>query len=159
MGRTIIACIDDTPGVEVAGGTESAGHPSVGSDLGELAGIGKNGVLLVDDLDSAVKACDVVIDFTTPASSMETLRAAVEQGRPVVLGTTGFSKEQKQQIRDWMQQSRCVMAPNMSIGVNVLFKLVREAASVLGEAYDVEIVEAHHKFKKDAPRRHRGAHL
>ena len=151
MGRTLVSCIDDTEGVELAGGTENSGHPSVGSDLGELAGIGKNGVLLAGQLDRAVEDCDAIIDFTTPESSMQTLSVAADKKRPVILGTTGFSKEQTQTIREYAGKTHCVMAPNMSIGVNLLFKIVRDAAQALGDAYDVEIVEAHHKFKKDAP--------
>ncbi len=151
MGRTLVSCIDDTEGVEVSGGTENPGHPSVGSDLGELAGIGKNGVRLIDKLDVAVEGCDAIIDFTTPESSLQTLKIAAEKKRPVILGTTGFSKAQKEVIAECADRTHCVMAPNMSIGVNLLFKLVRDAAKALGDAYDVEIVEAHHKFKKDAP--------
>ena len=151
MGRTLVSCIDDTRGVQISGGTENAEHPSIGSDAGELAGIGRKKILITDDLESAVSACDAIIDFTTPECSMETLRLAAKKNKPVVIGTTGFSPEQKKKIRSLGNKLRCVMAPNMSIGVNVLFKMVREMAEVLGDAYDVEIVEAHHKFKKDAP--------
>jgi len=151
MGRTIVSCIEDTPGAEISGGTENSGNHCIGSDIGELAGIGKKNIAVGDSLEEAVKACDVVIDFTTPECSMETLRVTVNQIKPVVIGTTGFSAPQKRQIRQWGKRNRCVMAPNMSIGVNVLFKVVRDMARVLGDAYDVEIVEAHHKFKKDAP--------
>ncbi|GJL79687.1 MAG: 4-hydroxy-tetrahydrodipicolinate reductase [Nitrospinaceae bacterium] len=151
MGRTIVSCIEDTEGVELSGGTENPGNSSVGSDVGELAGIGKKNIAVGDCLETAVKSCDVVIDFTTPDCSMETFRVAVDHIKPLVIGTTGFSASQKQQIQKWLKRTRCVMAPNMSIGVNVLFKVVRDMAQALGDAYDVEIVEAHHKFKKDAP--------
>jgi 4-hydroxy-tetrahydrodipicolinate reductase len=151
MGRTIVSCIEDTPGAELAGGTENPGNPSIGSDVGELAGIGTKNIAVGDCLEEAVKSCDAIIDFTTPECSMETFKIAVEQIKPLVIGTTGFSASQKQQIQHWTKKTRCVMAPNMSIGVNVLFKVVRDMAQALGDAYDVEIVEAHHKFKKDAP--------
>ncbi len=151
MGRTIVSCIDDIAGVEVSGGTENPGNPSVGSDVGELAGIGKKNIPVQDCLQEAVRACDVIIDFTAPDSSMQTLEAAVKEIKPLVIGTTGFSTMQKQQIQQASKKNRCVMAPNMSIGVNVLFKVVADMTKALGDAYDVEIVEAHHKFKKDAP--------
>lgn len=151
MGRTLVSCIEDAEGVEVSGGTENPGNPGVGSDVGELAGIGRKNCLIQDDLKEAVKSCDAVIDFTTPECSMQTLQTTVDQNKPAVIGTTGFSAAQKKRIQQWGKSGRCVMAPNMSIGVNVLFKVVRDMAQALGDAYDVEIVEAHHKFKKDAP--------
>ena len=151
MGKTIVACIDDTEGVEVGGGTESQGNPAVGRDIGELAGLGNKNVAVSNRLSEVMKKCDVAIDFSSPESSMETLRVAGECGKAVVLGTTGFSKAQMIEIRQTAWNTGCVLAPNMSIGVNVLFKVVRDMAKALGDDYDVEIVEAHHKFKKDAP--------
>ncbi|CAI2719297.1 4-hydroxy-tetrahydrodipicolinate reductase [Nitrospina watsonii] len=151
MGRNIIASIEDTEGVALGGGTEAAGHPELGRDLGELAGLAKMNVVLTDDVTALAEACDVIIDFTLPAVSMHTLKAVVAKNKAVVFGTTGFSAEQKREIEQAAQTIRCVLAPNMSIGVNVLFKVAGEVARALGDAYDVEIVEAHHKFKKDAP--------
>ena len=151
MGRTIAECIEDTDGVELGGGTERAGSDLISQDVGKVIGSDNKGVLIVDDPAIALQSCDVAIDFTTPASSMVTLKAAAKTGKPVVVGTTGFSAEQKKEIAGLAQKIPLVVAPNMSIGVNVLFKLVADAARVLGDDYDVEIVEAHHKFKKDAP--------
>ena len=151
MGKTIAECIEDIKGVELGGGTEHAGSSVIGQDIGEVAGIGIKGISVVDDPAIALETCDVAIDFTTPDSSMLTLNAAVKSSKPLVVGTTGFSKEQKKEITEIGRKTCVVVAPNMSIGVNVLFKLVAEAAHVLGDDYDVEIVEAHHKFKKDAP--------
>ena len=151
MGKTILSCIEDTEGAEVSGGTETLGHPAVGKDVGEVAGIGKKGIAVSDHIENALDSCDVVIDFSTPESSMNTLQAVLAKGRAVVFGTTGFSAEQKQEIQKAAEKIRCVLAPNMSIGGNVLFKVVHDVAKTLGDAYDVEIVEAHHKFKKDAP--------
>ncbi len=151
MGKTIVSCIEDTQGVALCCGTEVAGNPALGQDVGELAGIGKKNIALHDNLAEMMRTCDVVIDFSTPESSMRTLKAAVEQKKSVVFGTTGLSDAEKAQIQDAAQSIRCVFAPNMSIGVNVLFKVVGDVAKILGDAYDVEIVEAHHKFKKDAP--------
>ncbi len=151
MGKAIAGCVEDTEGVELVGGTERAGSSDLGKDVGEIAGIGNKGVMILDDLVTALETCDVVIDFTTPESSLRTLKVCAEQGRAVVVGTTGFSAEQRGEIEGIGKEIPCVVAPNMSIGVNVLFKLVADAARVLGDAYDVEIVEAHHKLKKDAP--------
>ncbi len=151
MGKTIASCVDDTEGVELAGGTERPGSPAIGKDVGEVAGLGKCGALVSDQLASALDSCDVVIDFSLPESSMETLRLTVAKNKSLVIGTTGFSAEQKKEISELAPKIRCVLAPNMSIGVNMLFKAVRDVAQALGDDYDVEIVEAHHKFKKDAP--------
>ena len=151
MGRTIAECIEDTDGVELGGGTEYTGSELISQDVGKVIGIDNKGVSIVDDPTIAFQSCDVAIDFTTPTSSMVTLNAAAKTGKPVVVGTTGFSAEQKKEITELAQKIPLVVAPNMSIGVNVLFKLIADAARVLGDDYDVEIVEAHHKFKKDAP--------
>lgn len=151
MGKTIAECIEGTEGVQLGGGTEFAGSSFIGQDIGEVAGLGKKGISIVNDPSIAIETCDVAIDFTTPDSSMLTLNAALKRGKPLVVGTTGFSTEQKKEIAEIGKKSRLVIAPNMSIGVNVLFKLVAEASRVLGDDYDVEIIEAHHKFKKDAP--------
>lgn len=151
MGRNIIAAIVDTQGVELCCGTESAGHPELGFDLGNLAGVGKKNIPLRDNLADCLDTCDVVIDFTLPEASMKTLEAVAGKKKAVVFGTTGFSPEQKAEIEKAARSIPVVLAPNMSIGVNVLFKVVGEVARVLGDAYDVEIIEAHHKFKKDAP--------
>jgi 4-hydroxy-tetrahydrodipicolinate reductase len=151
MGKTILACIDDTPGVEIRAGTEAPGNPSVGTDAGELAGLGHKNAPIVGNLEEVIDSCDVIIDFTTPESTMQTLRVAAGKAKSVVVGTTGFSPEQKLEIKQLSRKCRTVLAPNMSIGVNVLFKVVRDVAKTLGDDYDIEIVEAHHKFKKDAP--------
>ncbi|MEE9498873.1 MAG: 4-hydroxy-tetrahydrodipicolinate reductase [Nitrospinaceae bacterium] len=151
MGKTIVSCIEDTDGVALCCGIEATGNPALGQDVGDLAGISKKNIALHDDLAKMMRTCDVVIDFSTPESSMRTLKEAVAQKKSVVLGTTGLSEAEKDQIKKAAKSIRCVFAPNMSIGVNVLFKVVGDVAKILGDAYDVEIVETHHKFKKDAP--------
>lgn len=151
MGKTLVSCIEDTAGLAVSGGTEFPGHPAIGADVGETAGIGSKGIPVMENIDRAAADCDAIIDFTTPESSMNTLDVAVRLGKALVIGTTGFSSAQKETIRQGAASIRCVLAPNMSIGVNVLFKIAGEVAKTLGDAYDIEIVEAHHKFKKDAP--------
>lgn len=151
MGKTILSCLNDTSGVEIGGGTEAIGSPTIGKDIGEVAGIGAKRLVISDHLEKVFLSCDVAIDFSSPESTMESIRLAAKLGKSIVVGTTGFSSAQKEEIRALCKKVRCVMAPNMSIGVNVLFKVVHDMARILGDAYDVEIVEAHHKFKKDAP--------
>ncbi len=151
MGKTIVSCLEDTDGVVLAGGTEASGSPNIGKDVGELSGVGKNNIIIDSDLDKLIPACDAIIDFTTPESTMTTLEFAVKYNKALIIGTTGLNSDQKQTLKEKSANIRCVFAPNMSIGVNVLFKTVKDLAKTMGDAYDVEIVEAHHKFKKDAP--------
>jgi 4-hydroxy-tetrahydrodipicolinate reductase len=151
MGKTIVSCLEDTDGIELSGGTETLGSPNIGKDVGELAGVGKKDIIIDSDLDKLVSACDAIIDFTTPESTMTTLEFAVKHNKALIIGTTGLKSDQKQMLKEKSANIRCVFAPNMSIGVNVLFKTVKDLAKTMGDAYDVEIVEAHHKFKKDAP--------
>jgi len=151
MGQAIAACVEEAEDIELCCGTESPGHPAVGRDLGEVTGLGTRNITVSDTLEDVIDGCDVLIDFTTPECSMTTLKIACEKGKAVVFGTTGFSAVEKEAIIDASSKMQIVVAPNMSIGVNVLFKAVRDVAKALGDEYDVEIVEAHHKFKKDAP--------
>jgi 4-hydroxy-tetrahydrodipicolinate reductase len=151
MGKTIVSCIAETGGIAVVSGTEQPGSPAIGADIGELAGLGKKHIAIRDDLEECMSRCDVCVDFSTPESTLLTLRCALKRGKAIVVGTTGFSAAQKREIGEAAKTIPCVLAPNMSIGVNVLFRVVGEMAKTLGDAYDVEIVEAHHKFKKDAP--------
>lgn len=151
MGRTLIEAVHETEGAELAGATELPGSPFVGADAGELAGIGNLGVPIVDDLSKIIDRVDVVIDFTRPAGTLDMLPLCREQGARVVIGTTGFSDEQKKRIEEAAQDIPIVFAPNMSVGVNLTLKLLELAARVLGDEVDVEIIEAHHRHKVDAP--------
>ena len=151
MGRMIILCLENMEGVSLSSATEVPSSPYIGSDAGELAGLGKIGVIIKNDLLSAMAECDVVIDFTLPEVTMKTFRAAVQLNKAIVIGTTGFSPDQKKEIQGAADKVRSVLAPNMSIGVNVLFKMARIMAKALGDDFDAEIVETHHKYKKDAP--------
>jgi len=150
MGSLIARVIDETEGIELAGGVERQGHPAVGRDLGEVVGIGTLGVALSDDFDAVVSACDVVIDFTAAEASHRHIEATRRAGKAIIVGSTGFSAEEVAAIRRGAG-GKVFLAPNMSVGMNVLFRLVEEAARLLGDAYDVEIIETHHRFKKDAP--------
>jgi 4-hydroxy-tetrahydrodipicolinate reductase len=123
----------------------------LGSDAGESAGIGRLGVPITTDVGEALKECDVLIEFSAPGPSVEHAKAAATAGKAIVVGTTGFSEEQKQELAQVGTRTRCLVAPNMSMGVNVLFNLVEKVARALGDDYDVEIIEAHHRMKKDAP--------
>lgn len=151
MGKAIIASIDANPATELAGALEREDSPFVGKDSGELSGIGKNGIRITDSVEKAIKKADVVIDFSAPEASMRLIAETIDAGKAIVIGTTGFSHHQRDEIKELSHRGRVVMAPNMSVGVNLLLKLVHEAARVVGGEYDIEIVEAHHRLKKDAP--------
>jgi 4-hydroxy-tetrahydrodipicolinate reductase len=151
MGRRITYMVNQHPELQLAAGFEQSGNPEIGKDLGELAGIEKLGVTLSDGLASVIDQGDVIIDFTFHESTMKFARLAAEHKKAMVIGTTGLSPENLAELKTLSADFPCVQAPNMAIGVNVLFKVARKMASILGDAYDIEIVEAHHRMKKDAP--------
>lgn len=151
MGRAIIASIDQNPATELAGALEREDSPFIGKDTGELAGLGKNGIRITESVEKAIRKSDVVIDFSTPEASMKLIEEAVASKKAIVVGTTGFSHHQRDEIKEMAHRGKVIMAPNMSVGVNLLLKLVHEAARVVGGEYDIEIIEAHHRLKKDAP--------
>ena len=136
---------------KVAGAVERVGHPAIGRDLGESLGLGKTGVAIVGDLLDCIDLGDVVIDFTAHEASMVHLRQAADRKKAIVIGSTGFTADEIASAKALAGQVRCVLAPNMSVGVNVLLKVLDSVAKILGDEYDVEIVEAHHNQKKDAP--------
>jgi 4-hydroxy-tetrahydrodipicolinate reductase len=119
--------------------------------VGQSTGGGKTGVLITTDLGKALTEGEVVIDFSIPEVSLEAIQTVAKQKRAMVIGTTGFSKREMELVLQFTKKIPCVMAPNMSVGVNVMFKIVEELAKILGEEYDIEILEAHHRYKKDAP--------
>lgn len=151
MGNRIIHAISEAEGIELFGGTEAKGHSSVGRDIGEVNGLGRLGIPIADNLSVAAKGCDVIIDFTAPKVSLLSLKTAAEHKKAIVIGTTGFSKKEKDEAKRLAKKTRCVLAPNMSVGVNVMFKIVEEVTRIIGKEYDIELVEAHHRLKKDAP--------
>lgn len=151
MGGRVLALAKEASDFQIVGATERPGHPAVGRDAGEVAAIGTVGVPVADSLSSVIAGADVVIDFTAPEASMAHVKAASAAGVAIVVGTTGLTKEQLDEARRLASKMACVISPNMSVGVNVLFKVLKEVAHTLGDDYDVEIVEAHHHFKKDAP--------
>jgi len=151
MGTRLVSLIEADPEMRLAGAVEAPGHATIGRDAGEVAGVGRTGVPISDDLAGCLEAAQVVIDFSVPHASLSHLRTAAGRGRAVVLGTTGFTEQQRQEIAKLAEKMPCLVAPNMSLGINVMYRLLREAATYLGDEYDVEVVEAHHHFKKDAP--------
>jgi 4-hydroxy-tetrahydrodipicolinate reductase len=151
MGGHIIRAVCAEAGLALTGATERPGFHA-GDDAGALAGLPALGVKVSGDLRQAIAGgADVLVDFTTCEASAANAEIAAEQGVALVIGSTGFTAEARTRVEAAARRVPVVLSPNMSVGVNVLFSLVRQAARVLGEAYDVEIVEMHHKKKKDAP--------
>ncbi|MDX1513110.1 MAG: 4-hydroxy-tetrahydrodipicolinate reductase [Gammaproteobacteria bacterium] len=151
MGRTLIqACAEDDE-IELGGAVESPDHEHLGHDSGALAGFGENGVKISDSVDACAKRFDVLIDFTRPEGSLANLETCSRLGRKAVVGTTGFDSAQRLRIAELAENIPIVLAPNMSVGVNLCFKLIETAAGVLGDDVDIEIIEAHHRHKVDAP--------
>ncbi len=150
MGRAIIRLISQSPDARLTAAIERDGSPELGKDAGALAGVADLGVQLCTGLPAAGVA-DAWIDFTQPAAAAGHAQAAAAAQAALVIGTTGLSDEQKAQVAEHAARTAIVLAPNMSVGVNVLLKLVTDAARALGPGYDIDIVEAHHKLKRDAP--------
>jgi 4-hydroxy-tetrahydrodipicolinate reductase len=151
MGRMLVAEVHATPNCVLAGGAEAAGSAFLGRDIGELAGIGTAGMLATDDVSSVASASDVLIDFTTPEASVTNARIAAQRSTALVIGTTGLDAVQAVAIEAAAKLVGIVWAPNMSPAVTMLMGFVAEAARGLGEDYDIEVLEMHHKHKVDAP--------
>jgi 4-hydroxy-tetrahydrodipicolinate reductase len=151
MGSIILGLAHPDIRFKIVSGLERSGHPMIGQPLSQrLPGLSPD-VLLYDDPMAALKEAQVLIDFTLPEPTLVHLKAAVATGRGIVIGTTGFDTAGRTAIEEAARKIPIVFSPNMSVGMNLLFALVQEAAGRLGTAYDVEIVEAHHSKKKDAP--------
>jgi 4-hydroxy-tetrahydrodipicolinate reductase len=150
MGRALLEAATSTEGVLLAAALEVASSPLAGRDAGEIAAAAR-GVRIEPDAKAAIAAADVLVDFTRPEGTLAHLAACRAAKRAMVIGTTGFDAKQLAAIRDAASEIGIVMAPNMSIGVNVALKLVETAARALGPEYDVEVFEIHHKLKVDAP--------
>lgn len=151
MGQRILFALKEDPDCEIAYAFERPDHPKVGGELGNLLGIPDLKIPLEGGLDNLKREVDVLIDFTTPKATIDNARWSSQKGISMVIGTTGFSKEELSELKGSLKDIRCVMAPNMSVGVNLMFYLAKVMAEVLGEGFDVEILEAHHRMKKDAP--------
>lgn len=152
MGQAIIRVIDASPEAKLVGAIERKGADTIGSDAGEIAGIGKNGIVITDDSDEALANADAIIDFTTPETSVAFSKLAAQYGLVHIIGTTGCSVEQDALIATSGDKARIVKSGNMSLGVNLLSVLVQQAAKALeGNDWDIEVLEMHHKHKVDAP--------
>ncbi len=151
MGRMLIEAVLASTDLQLTGALDAAGNPSLGSDAGAFLGK-PTGVQITADVAQGLANADVLIDFTRPEGTLAHLAVAADKGVRVVIGTTGFDDAQKAQIAEFAKKTAVVLSPNMSVGVNVTFKLLEMAAKALQEGgYDIEIVEAHHKHKVDAP--------
>ncbi len=151
MGGRITALLKESEGLRLAAAFEKAGHKDIGRDIGQIVGIGETGVVLSEGISSIIDSVDLIIDFTAVESTKENLKAAAAKGKAMVIGTTGFSSDDTKEIAPFVKNIPCVMASNMSLGVNLLLKVLQDIARALGDDYDIEIVEAHHRLKKDAP--------
>lgn len=151
MGRALIEAAEHAEGASLGAAFAREGSPLVGQDAGMIAGTGNVGIAVSDDMAGSCNAFDVLIDFTSVDATLRHLETCRDAGRGMVIGTTGFSDAQKQTLAEVARHIPIVFAPNMSIGVNVVLRLLEQAASLLGSGYDVEIIEAHHRHKVDAP--------
>lgn len=150
MGRALAAAINESQAAELVGGVEKSGSPFIGLDVGAVGGIEPRGVNVTDRLADIIDSSDALIDFSSPAASIENFLLAIERSRAIVIGTTGFSSEQRKTFETMASSGRALIAPNMSVGVNALFRLARMAAKILPD-YDAEVIEMHHGGKVDAP--------
>jgi 4-hydroxy-tetrahydrodipicolinate reductase len=151
MGGRIIHMIRQSKDVMLSAAFEHSGHPSVGQDVGQVVGLGGIGIKVEASLEEVMDVGDVLIDFTAPPATLENVRLAASKSLPMVIGTTGITGNALEEVRAHAKKIRCVMAPNMSVGVNVMFRIAEEMARILGKDYDMEILEVHHRLKKDAP--------
>ncbi len=151
MGKSLIACCRDTDGVQLAAAIERPGCEWIGQDAGQAAGVGHLAVPIRSDLAALAERIDVLIDFTRPEGTLEHVRHCTEQGIRMVIGTTGFDQPQRAVIEEAARSIAIVMAPNMSVGVNLVLKLLQLTAHTIGHHTDIEIIEAHHRHKVDAP--------
>lgn len=148
MGSGVVSLVCKDKELRLVAALEREGHPLLGKDVGLLIGEGELGVKVSDTLNGKA---DVLIDFSEPNSSVAKASFCASQGIALVVGTTGHTEEQLSRIKESSKRIPCLISPNMSLGVNLLFQVAAQMARVLGEDYDIEIVEAHHRFKKDAP--------
>ncbi len=151
MGRNLVKAAHHNSESTVGAGSERPESSLVGVDVGELCGVGRFEVALVDNLETAVDNFDVIVDFTAPVSTLANIELCKKYGKKLVIGTTGFTEEERATIDEAAKVVPIVMAPNYSVGVNLVFKLLEKAAKVMGDYCDIEIVEAHHRHKVDAP--------
>ena len=151
MGSRIVALLGDTPGLRLVAALEAPGNRALGADAGDVAKIGRVGVPLTSDARAAITRDRVLVEFSAPEPTLEHLRIVADAGARAVIGTTGLSAAQREEIATLTRRAPIMVAPNMSVAVTLAFKLLPLMAKALGDDYDVEITEVHHRFKKDAP--------
>ena len=151
MGKTLVQAIVESESLTFTAGFEHTDHPQIGDDVGTVCGIGLLNVALSADPSQHAADFDVVIDFTVPAATLTLAEVCASQGKSMVVGTTGFDESQQQLLRAYAQRTAIFVSPNMSVGVNLSMRLIELAAKALGDEVDVEVIEAHHKHKIDAP--------
>jgi len=151
MGSKVAQLIYQNKDMGLIGIIESPSHPDIGKDWGTAIGLGDTGIIIKDNLEEIIQNADQIIEFTNPQVSIQHLEIVSKYKKAMIMGTTGFSSKEIEKINKLAQGIPFLLSPNMSLGVNLLFKLAAETAAALGDNYDIEIVEAHHRFKKDAP--------
>ena len=151
MGRLIIQSVVQQADMELVGAIEYSEHPQIGSDAGVVAGVGAIGVAITGKLEAVLESADVVIEFSKPEATVQHLRQVVAADKAMVIATTGYTPDELATINELAAQIRCVMAPNMSLGVNVMIQALELIAKALGDDYNIEVIEAHHNHKADAP--------
>jgi 4-hydroxy-tetrahydrodipicolinate reductase len=151
MGNRLVALLQEDKELRLVAALEAPGHPALGRDAGEAAGVGRLTVPITADADAVLGRDRILIEFSVPEASLAHARLAARQGARAVIGTTGFTSAQREELAAIGRSIAILVAPNMSVGVNVAFRILADMARMLGDDYDVEIVETHHRFKKDAP--------
>ncbi len=151
MGKALIEATKNNSATQLAGAIVRPSSTLVGADAGEFAGVGKLGVNIVGDITEVIKDFDVLIDFSSPVATLANVKICAAHGKAIVIGTTGFSETEKAELLSYQSQIPLLLSANFSTGVNLCFKLLDVAAKVLGNDYDVEIYEAHHRHKIDSP--------
>jgi 4-hydroxy-tetrahydrodipicolinate reductase len=151
MGARIINVIKQTEGITLSGAFEHPDSPFINHDAGLVAGLGEIGIKISSSINAVIDQCDVIIDFTSPQATLENIKTASSKNISMVIGTTGMAGDILKEVENYAKGIRCVISPNMSVGVNVMLRVVDMMAKSLGEDYDIEILEAHHRLKKDAP--------
>lgn len=151
MGCCLVTCLRDAPDLRLVGALERPGHPALGRDVGDVAGVGRLGVAITDEPGALLTRDRILAEFSVPEATLGHLRLAAGTGARAVIGTTGFSPGEREEIAGLARQIPILLSPNMSVGVNLAFKLLAQMAATLGDEYDVEITEIHHRGKKDAP--------
>src|SRR5678816_4166817 len=151
MGSRLVALLQEGKDLRLVAAIEAPGHPAVSRDAGEVAGVGRLGVPITDDPESVLGQERILVEFSVPAASLSHLQSIARLGGRAVIGTTGLSAAERQEVQRLARGVPILLSPNMSVGVNVAFRVLADMARMLGDDYDVEITEIHHRFKKDAP--------